>query len=65
MAKKKRQIVILQKNELDCISMIFLHYEITISAKWHKQIIKTQAEPKYEQIMTIAIKAHSFTDVRR
>ena len=42
------QILISQKNELDCISMIFLHYEITISAKWHKQIIKTQAEPKYE-----------------
>ena len=29
--------------------MIFLQYEITILAKWHKQIIKIQAEIKYEQ----------------
>ena len=43
------QIVISQKNELDCISMISPQYENTILAKWHKQIIKIQAEPNYEQ----------------
>ena len=43
------QIVISQKNELDCISMIFPQYEITILAIWHKQIIEIQDEPKYEQ----------------
>ena len=48
--------------------MIFPQYEITILAKWHKQIIKIQAEPKYEQKITHNIFKTAFqtcTDYKR